>query len=148
MLSDFQINKTWQGMLDSEARALYFADLAHRYTLQKQWITGVSFFLATSAAATIIGKANPIVPMVLSLIVAAATAYSMAVNIDRKAATMAKLQLAWLQISREYSRLWNHTHDSDAENHLEKIIEMEAEPSELAATEAPNNQRLLGEWQE
>jgi hypothetical protein len=48
----------------------------------------------------------------------------------------------------EYDRLWNHTDDIDAEAKLDSIIGKEKEPSELAATEAPNDQKLLGKWQD
>jgi len=70
VLNEFQINRTWQGMLDAEARSLYFGDLASSYTKRKQWITGLTFFLASGAAATLIGKAPQWVPIVLSLIAA------------------------------------------------------------------------------
>ena len=44
MLSEFQITRVWKGMIESETRSLYFADLASRKTRQKQWITGAFFF--------------------------------------------------------------------------------------------------------
>ena len=80
--------------------------------------------------------------------VAGATAYAMAVNLDRRIATMAKLHSAWNQIATEYDRLWNRVDDEDAQNQLEKILEREKEPSELATTEAPNDQDHLGKWQD
>ncbi|MGH8335666.1 MAG: hypothetical protein ACRETL_02305, partial [Gammaproteobacteria bacterium] len=46
VLTDFQINRVWEHMLAAESRALYFGDLASRYTRRKQWITGVSFFFS------------------------------------------------------------------------------------------------------
>jgi hydrogenase maturation factor len=127
---------------------LYFGDLASRYTRQKQWITGLSFFLASGAAASLIGKAPEFVPTVLSLVVAGMTAYSIAVGLDRKTATMAKLHSAWNRISQEYNRLWSHAGDDDAEDQLEQILEMSREPSELATTDAPNDQKLLEKWQD
>jgi hypothetical protein len=148
MLTEPQVNRVWKNMLSAEARSLYFGDLASQYTRQKQWITGISFFLSSGAAATIVGKAPPWVPIALSLIVAAVTAYAMAVNLDGKVATMAKLHSAWSQIASEYDRLWNHASDDDAEQELDRIIGREKDPSELATTEAPNDQKLLGKWQD
>ena len=148
MLTEFQRTRAWEGLLSAETRSLYFGDLASRYTRQKQWITGVSFFFSSGAAATIIGRAPTWVPVVLALTVAAATAYSIAVNLDRRIATMAKLHSNWSKIAAEYSRLWNHTSDQDAEDQLDAIINSEREPSELATTEAPNDQELLGQWQD
>jgi len=148
MLNEFQRTTVWENMLSAETRSLYFGDLASRYTHQKQWITGLSFFFSSGAAATLLGKAPQVVPIVLSLVVAALTAYSIAVGLDRKIATMAKLHSEWSRISQEYVRLWSHIGDEDAENQLEQIIEMSREPSELATTEAPNDQELLGKWQD
>jgi hypothetical protein len=147
MLNEFQVGRVWEGMLTAEARSLYFGDLASRYTRQRQWITGLSFFFSSGAAATIIAKSPLWVPVVLAVLSAGATAYAMAVNLDRRIATMAKLHSAWSQIATTYDHLWNHASDVDAEGQLEKIMESEKEPSELATMEAPNDQKLLGKWQ-
>ncbi len=148
MLNGFQVNRVWENMLAAEARSLYFADLASRYTRRKQWITGMSFFLSSGAAASLIGKLPQWVPLVLSGGVALASAYSIAVGLDKKIGTMAKLHSAWSQIAIDYDRLWNHTADDDAESQLDQIIRREKDPSELATTDAPNDQKLLGQWQD
>lgn len=148
MLTEFQRTRVWENILAAETRALYFGDLACRYSRRKQWITGVSFFLASGAAATIIGKAPSWVPAILAVIVAASTAYSMAVNLDRRALTMANLHSSWTQIRTEYECLWNHAYDEDAEEQFERILALEKDPSELAASDAPNNQKLLSKWQQ
>lgn len=148
MLNQTQIKQVWENMLAAEARSFYFGDLAARYTTIKQWITGVSFFLSSGAAATIIAKGPSLVPLLLSLIAAAATAYSMAARLDSKIITMAKLHSTWNRITTEYEHLWNHTYTEDAEDQLDRIIQLEEGPSELATTEAPNDQKRLGKWQD
>ena len=148
MLSEFQRLKVWENLLGAETRSLYFAALATRYTGQKQWITGFTFFLSFGAAATMIGKAPVWLPISLALIAAVLSAYSMAVNLDAKAGTMVKLHASWAGIAADYERLWNHTYDEDAESQFEAIVQKESSPSELAATDAPNDQALLGRWQE
>ncbi len=148
MLNEAQTKQVWENMLAAEARSFYFGDLASRYTSYKQWITGVSFFLSSGAAATIVAKTPSWVPLILALIAAAASAYSMATSLDRKISTMAKLHSAWNRIMVEYERLWNHTYAEDAEFQLERIIQLEEEPSELATTEAPNDQKLMEKWQD
>lgn len=148
MLSEFQIGQVWENMLAAEARSLYFGDLAARYTRTKQWITGSSFFLSSGAAAAVIANAPQFVPVVLALPVALANAYSMAVSLDGKVKTMASLHAAWDRIATDYSRLWNHTYSDDAEKELYEIIERAREASELASTQAPNDQELLGKWQD
>ena len=147
MLNEFQVKRVWENMLAAETRALYFGDLTSRSTRLKQWIVGLSFLTSSSAAASIIAKLPNWLPLILAFLGAAATAYSMAVNLDARVATMAKLHAAWGQIATRYDRLWNHTADADAEQQLDAIMQMEKEPSELAATDAPNNQKLMEKWQ-
>jgi hypothetical protein len=148
MLTEEQISRVWENMLASEARSLYFGDLTTRYTRRKQLITGLSFFLSSGAAATVIAKTPSWVPVALALSSAAITAYAMAVNLDGLTGTMAKLHSSWSQISGAYDRLWNHAYDEDAESRLDEIIGRESVASELAATDAPNDQKLLGQWQQ
>jgi len=148
MLTEDQINRVWENMLAAEARSLYFRDLTTRYTRRKQWITGLSFFLSSGAAATVIAKTASWVPVLLALGSAAITAYAMAVNLDGLIGTMAKLHSSWNEIAADYDRLWNHAFDEDAEAQLDEIIGRERTSSELATTDAPNDQKLLGQWQE
>lgn len=148
MLNEFQTNQVWKNLLAAETRSLYFGDLAARYTIQKQWITGASFFLASGSAASLIGKLPSWVPLVSATLAAVANAYSMAVGLDKKTGVLAKLHSDWGQIAAEYQHLWNHTADDDAEARLDTLVRSEREPSELATTAAPNDQKLLGKWQE
>jgi hypothetical protein len=146
MLTELQISDVWEGQVSAEVRSLYFGDLASVYTLRKQWITGLSFFLSSGAAATLIAKLPVWVPIALSMIVALITAYAVAVNLDPKIRTMAKLHYAWNQISNDYRRLWNHTYSDDAESELADIQRREMEFSELATTDAPNDSKRMLRW--
>jgi hypothetical protein len=147
MLTEERIYLAWSNMLAAETRALYFSDLATKYSQQKQWITGLSFFLSSGAAATIIGKAPAWVPAAMALITAALTAYSIATALDRTASTMAKLGSTWREIASAYERVWNHNYDDDADEQLDKVIALESAPSQMAATEAPHDEKRLGLWQ-
>ena len=146
-LNQLQISQIWENMLSAETRSLYFGDLASRYTLQKQWITGASFFLSSGAAATVIAESPRWVPAILAIAVAVATAYSMAVNLDGKIKTMVKLYSSWDRIAADYTRLWSHTYADDAEAQMYDIMQRAKEPSELATTEAPNDRALLDKWE-
>jgi hypothetical protein len=148
MLNESQVNRVWENMLSAETRALYFGDLGRRYSLQKQWMTGLSFFLSSGAAATVIAKAPTWVPALLAILSAGMMAYAMAINLDRLVATTVKLHCMWRDIATSYDRLWNHAYDDDAEEQLNEIISRETEPSELAVTEAPNDQKLLRKWED
>jgi hypothetical protein len=147
MLTDAQIEDVWSRKLDAETRALYFGDLANRYSQRKQAITFLTFFLSSGAAATLVGKAPAWIPLVLSVIVALLTAYSVAVGLERLVRTVAKLHYSWNRIATEYDRLWNHTYETDAESVYDDLLR-ESDLSELATTDAPNDQQLLGKWQD
>jgi hypothetical protein len=147
-LTEDQIDRVWENLLAAETRSLYFGDLTTRYTRQKQWITGASFFLSSGAAATLIAKAKDWLPLILATGTALITAYAMAVNLDGRTATMAKLHLLWNQIAADYDRLWNHAYDEDSESQLEEIFGRERDASELAATDAPDKPKLLAQWQQ
>jgi hypothetical protein len=148
VLTEDQIRSLWSNRLAAETRALYFSDLTALYARRKQVITGLSFFLSSGAAATLIGKSPVWVPIVLSLVTAGLNAYSVAVGLDRKMTTMVKLGSAWRQIATAYERLWNHAYEPDSEAEYDKIIELESAPSELASTDAPNDQKRLAHWQD
>ena len=128
MLNEFQTTQVWENMLAAETRALYFADLASRYTRTKQWMTGVSFFLASGAAASLIGKLPQSVPLVASAIVAVLTAYSMVVRPDHKINIVAKLHSSWNAIALEYEQLWSHADGDDAGERLHAVFQHEKDP--------------------
>jgi len=146
MLTEAQIADVWKGQIEAEVRSLYFGDLASEFTLHKQWITGLSFFLSSGAAATLIAKSPVWVPIALSTILAVITAYAVAVNLDSKIRTMAKLHFAWNQIGNDYKRLWNHTYSEEAESELVDLQRRELELSELATTDAPNDPKRMLRW--
>jgi len=146
MLNQDQIDDVWRWQIYAETRALYFSDLTSVYTREKQWITGASFFLASGAAATLIAKLPDVVPMVLLGLVA--LAYSIALNLDSKIKTMAKLQTGWSRIADDYKRLWNHTYADDAEAELDDLQRREAEFSEIASTDAPNDPKRMERWED
>ena len=148
MLTESQIEQVWERKVGAEVRSLYFGDFANRYSRRKQIITFVTFFLSSGAAATLVGKSPPWVPLVLSILVALLTAYSLAVGLERLVRTMARLHYSWNQIATDYDRLWNHAYEDDAENAFGDLLRRERDLSELATTEAPNDQKILGEWQD
>jgi hypothetical protein len=148
MLTESQISDVWEGQISAEVRSLYFGDLASLYTRRKQWVTGLSFFLSSGAAATLVAQMPVRFPIAMSTIVALITAYAVAVNLDSKVRTMAKLHYAWGQIGNDYRRLWNHTYSDEAESELADIQRREMEFSELATTDAPNDVKRMTHWTE
>ena len=148
-LTEGQIKSVWEKKIGAEVRSLYFGDLATRYTRRKQIITGASFFLSSGAAAMLAAKAGPDwIPLTMAAITAFLTAYSISVGLDRKVATMAKLHYEWNSLAAELDRLWNHWHEDDAESRFADVVKRAADVSQMAATEAPYDERLMGKWQD
>ena len=148
MLTQEQIEMVWKRNIGAETRSLYFADLGSRYSGRKQLITGLSFFLSSGAAASLAAKLPAWLPLALSVVVAILTAFVMAVGLDKKVQTMAKLHHSWDGIHMGYETLWNHAYEDDSEAKFENLLIRERDLSVLAVTDAPNDQRLLGEWQD
>jgi hypothetical protein len=148
MLTRQQADDVWESQIFAEVRALYFGDLASLYSKRKQWITGASFFLSSGAAATLIAKMPVAVPISLSILVALMTAYAVAVNLDSKIRTMAKLHFAWHQIGNDYDRLWHNHFSENAVADLNDLQRRESEISELATTDAPNDPKRMARWQD
>ena len=99
-------------------------------------------------AATLIAKMPVWIPIVRSTTVAIMTAYAVAVNLDSKIRTMAKLHYAWTQIGNGHKRLWKHVYSEAAANELEDFRRREHEMSQVSMSEAPNDSRRLSQWQE
>jgi hypothetical protein len=146
MLTREEAGRVWQRMVEAEVRSYYYGDLASRDTRRKQYITGLSFFLASGAAATVIAKTPAWVPVLLSLIVALASAYSIGVGLDHRIRTLTKLHSEWNRLSDEYEHLWHHWQDSDAKEGLQEFIKQARELSELG-TEMPYEVKRLERWQ-
>lgn len=147
VLTEDQITSVWERQISAEVRALYFVDLATRYTIQKQWISGASFFLASGAAATLLARAPTWVPILLACITALLSAYSVARGLDGATRTMSKFQFSWSELASSYEALWNNVYADEAGARLELLIARERDLSSQASTEAPNDQKRLSYWQ-
>jgi hypothetical protein len=53
-LSEAQIKRVWEGMLGSEDRANYFADLVWRYNPEQKLLTWATLFFSSGALVTIL----------------------------------------------------------------------------------------------
>ena len=135
-------------MAEAEVRSLYFGDLAARYTKRKQTIVAASFFLSSGAAASLWATMPAWVPLTMAIIVALLTGYSIAVNLDKAALTMANLHGEWNRLSNDYEHLWNRWYADDAEDTLKALLERASQVSVKGrSTEAPFDQNLIDKWE-
>jgi hypothetical protein len=145
-MTESQITDVWERMISAEVRSLYFADLTGRYSRRKQWITGLSFFLSSAAAAALGAKAPTWAPLSMAALVL--SAYSMSGGLDRKVQTMAKLHYSWLQLATDYDHLSNHFYEDGAERELARQVNGEKDLSQLASTEAPYDPPRMAKWED
>jgi hypothetical protein len=148
MLTEHEVGRIWQRMVESEVRSLYFADLASNYRRQKQIITGTSFVLSSGAVATLaVASSSKWVPLAFSLIIAVMTAYSIAIGLDKRVSALSKLHNEWNRLQWDYERLWNHWSDDGAEETLRELIQRAREASEIG-TEMPYDKRRINKWEQ
>lgn len=149
MLNEGQISLVWEKMIGAEVRSLYFASLAERYTRRKQIITGLTFSLSSAAAAALAAKAPTILPLLTSIGSAILTAYSIAVNLDKTPAKMARLHHSWNQLAADYQRLWDHWYEEEAEMVLRELQSRARDLSDDATTAGPSyDENLIDKWQD
>jgi hypothetical protein len=146
-LTENQVNYVWSEKVQAEVRSLYFAELASRYTKRKQMLTGASFFLSSGAAATVIGKLPACIPATLAIISAIAAAYSMAIDLDKRVATLVELHCQWNQLCMDYDALWNHWRDDKAEETLRQLNKRATEASGIGV-KMPYDQPLVNKWED
>ena len=142
-MSENQITTAWERLISAETYALYFGNLASRYSAQRQFVTFVSFFFSSGAAVTALSRLPFWVPTAFSLVVVITTAYSVAIGLESKIKSMAKLHYSWMVLAHEYTQLWERTWADDADTLLYDLMRREQDLSLLATTDAPNDSEMM-----
>ena len=93
-----------------------------------------------------VGQLPWYVPVTLSAVVAVSTAYSIAVGLDRKASTLAKLHAEWNNLADDYGRLWTQWYEKDTEETAYALAKRGRDASLLATTDAPYDEKLMNKW--
>ncbi len=108
----------------------------------------ISVFLSSGAVVTVLAKSPSWIPVALSIVTAVINAYSSAFGLDSRMRSMAKLYAQNSQIANDYEHLWNNVYAEDAGAILDALVHRDTEISETATTEAPNDQKRMGRWQD
>jgi hypothetical protein len=145
VLTENEQKSVWDKMIQAEVRSYYFAALASHYTKEKQIITGISFFLSSGAAATLVAKLPSYIPIVLSIIAAILAAYSIAINLDKRVIALSKLHTQWAQLCSDYEHLWNHLNDEDAAQTYQELLDRGRKASE-SSLDLPYDEKTLNKW--
>jgi FtsH-binding integral membrane protein len=109
MLSKHQQKNVWNGWLDSEARAHYFAELCGRYHQTQRWITWTILVASSGAAAAILSELSPgwsWLRLVLVLVSTALSLWLLVANHNRNATEFATLYIRWNRLAIDYEALW------------------------------------------
>jgi len=96
----------------------------------------------------LLAKSPAWIPVTLSIVTAIINAYSSAFGLDSRMRSMAKLYSQNSQLANDYERLWNNVYAEDAAATLDALVHRDTEISETATTEAPNDQKPMGRWQD
>ncbi len=146
MLNDSQYKRTWDHMLGAEVRAFYFAEMTDRCATLKRAFTFLTFLLSSGAAATITAKLPALVPIILSLVTAAITAYSVAVDLDGRVKAASKLHETWSNIAFGFDDLRGSPDASDADEKYQELMRRDLEASVAGTTSVPYEKRRVEKW--
>ena len=147
MLRHEQLREVWDRLIAAETRTYYFGDLAGFYSHQKQIITLLSFSLSFGAVATVLVKMPSWIPVVLSLIVALANAYSLVFNLDLKMRIMVELNQSWSEVAFGYERIWLNPIRRIGVA-LQQLDDTERDLSMIATGATSNNEKRMAKWQD
>jgi hypothetical protein len=150
MLSSLEQKVVWQGLLGSEIRANYFADLASRYLRRQRIITwaillsssGAFFSLVTDVLPSSLHWIRP----VSAFITAALSFWSLTSKNERSAIDCSDLHFKFNLLSQKCERLWD---DMYSETAAESVRTLQEEGAELSRTSInfPVRKRLMLKWQ-
>ncbi len=147
MLSEAQITRVWEGMLEGEMRALYFGELVEKYQAKQRWATMITLVASSAAFASfVIGSIPAEVRPILTLLASAVSAYTLVAQNSRRAIDASDLHARWGRLAMEYQALWENVHADDAADRLRSITDREWDASK-ASTSFPNDVKSLSRWQ-
>lgn len=149
MLSELQQKRVWEGMLGSEIRANYFADLSGQYLRHQRLSTWGTLIGSSSAVVSVIvnlPESWSWLRLALPAVTAAISFYSVVMQNQRLSVDAADLHARWNRLARGYRRLWE---DMYSETALESLNELDERATELskAGSSFPNKRRTMLRWQ-
>jgi hypothetical protein len=150
MLSDSQIKRVWEGMLSSEIRSDYFAELCGQYLRNQKIATWSTLFFSSGAAVSMIASLPAElswIRLALASFAAAVSLYSVVMQNQKLAIDTADMHAKWNRLAMDYTRLWEDVYGEDALDKLNSLDDRAADLSKTA-TAFPNRKRSLLRWQQ
>ena len=144
-LTEHQQRRVWDGWFRSEVRAQYFAALAGRYDRYQTTVTWLTLISSSSAVVAILaglpGKLSLAAPF-LALLTSGISFYSLARQLEKKAAQARDLHTQWSKLADRYRDLWENMYDERATTRLAELDEKAIELGELG-TFFPAKEKLI-----
>src|SRR6266404_7853807 len=109
-MTDLQVQRLWEGMLLSEMRSLYFADLAARYNAHQRYATWAIMVATSGTFAALVAPLHDQFGWLPPLLAFGATAlsyYLVATQNQRRAVDASELHYKWAQLAAEYQAIWD-----------------------------------------
>jgi hypothetical protein len=104
-LSEADRERVWEGLYNSEVRAVYFGYLSARYQKQQSFMTWLSLFLSGGAFGTFVSSlahTRPWVPQTFAFLTAGLSGYSLVARKERKGIDSSNLGAKWTQLGQKY----------------------------------------------
>ena len=150
MLSETQQKRVWEGMLEAEIRANYFADHSSHLHSRQRLATWATLLLSSGAAVSVLASLPADyswIRIVLTFATAGISAYSVAMQNQKFAVDAAELHLRWNRLAKDYENIWENVYADDAEDRLRVLDERASEISK-AATPFGYRKRAMLRWEE
>jgi hypothetical protein len=148
MLSKHQQRNVWEGWLDSETRACYFAALCRRYHLTQRVVTWTILIVSSGAVAAVLTELPTDwswVRPALAIVTAGLSLLSLVANFPKSATDCSDLQLQWHKLAIAYESLWADMSSQKAQDQLAELSQRAAELSQRAGP-LLNKKRLMLKW--
>jgi hypothetical protein len=124
MLSEAQQERVWEGMLGSEIRAKYFAELSGRYSKRQQFATWATLLFSSSDAVSLVAALPSNltwIRLALALCATGTSIYLALAQNDRKAFDAAGLYERWSPLALSFQAIWENVDADDAEAQLKHL---------------------------
>jgi hypothetical protein len=135
----------WEEMLYADMRANYFGELVRTY---QQWDRGLRVAVlvaSSSAAATALSDALPIVKVATPVLAAVGSFWLLLSQYTTLARDASDLHAGWSAAAKDYEKVWNQLDDPEAESKFNQIYE-KAEGLSRAGNKFPTKNKRLEYW--
>jgi hypothetical protein len=149
MLGEAQQKRVWEGMLASEIRANYFAELSGIYLRRQQWATWATLLFSSADVAALAKLPAEFtwIRLACAVCTAATSIYLALSGNERKAFDSKELYSRLNRLHAAYQEIWANIDSGGAVERLKTLDEQAMEASNLAIT-LPNHEKSMLKWQD